>query len=61
MEEQKHPDIIARCEKCQRGYVWLNRDNPDPRCLWKDCGGRVVLLPVPEPSPYDVPESQQLQ
>lgn len=51
--------IIAKCDSCGLGAVWVNPDNPNPRCIRdlrtskeraakappKPCPGRIVMLP----------------
>ncbi len=32
--------ITHRCAACKRGYVWVNPENPNPRCM--ACAGQIV-------------------
>jgi hypothetical protein len=55
----EYPDIVARCDKCGRAYVWVAEDrqaaNP-PECLDNRCDGKVIMLEKPERSPYYDPD-----
>lgn len=57
----KAAETIAKCEKCGRGFVWLNPDSDhidhyypankpfkrtDPPTN-EECGGRIVLISAP--------------
>ncbi len=38
------PLIVAKCNKCNRGYVWVNKENPKPICVACDCDGEIKLI-----------------
>lgn len=37
-------DVVARCDKCYLGYVWMNPKKTQIKCLRYDCNGTVRRL-----------------
>jgi hypothetical protein len=57
-----YPDIVARCDKCGKGFVAVNpeRQKDGVPCPYQygKCGGTVRMLAAPEPSPYTPQETK---
>lgn len=60
MEVQKLANIVARCTRCRRGYVYVRRSGPmtcayPPRVGYPVCGGKIEMLPEPIPNENEPP------
>jgi hypothetical protein len=65
MENDELPPIVARCQRCGRGFVWVNpqcpRDQYPPMGgTRRSCGGIIGVLPEPEPNNDFAPYSRRL-
>lgn len=38
------PPLVARCNRCGKGFVWMNPDEEYLPCPYSGCGGEVVHL-----------------
>ena len=46
-------ETVAFCDKCGRGYCYVNEENGPHGCMDGRCWGHIRMLTVPEPSTDD--------